>query len=77
MRIVLHTELYILSIRKTTKEKNYIDGSYRDLKESLENIIRGNLNLTNNIIIAETTILKRENIIAYRAGYIYLIWKSI
>lgn len=38
--------------------KFYIDCSYRDLRKSLENIIRGKLTLTNNIVIAETTVIK-------------------
>ena len=40
-------------------KKYYLDSSYRDLRKSLEGIIRGNLNLTNNVVIAETTVLKR------------------
>ena len=40
-------------------KKFYIDSLYRDLRKSLESIIRGNLTLTNNIVIAETTVLKR------------------
>lgn len=39
--------------------KFYIDCSYRDLRKSLENIIRGKLTLTNNIVIAETTVIKK------------------
>lgn len=30
----------------------------RDLRKSLESIIRGNLTLTNNVVIAETTVIK-------------------
>lgn len=41
-------------------KKYYLDSSYRDLRKSLESIIRGNLTLTNNVVIAETTVLKRE-----------------
>lgn len=41
-------------------KKYYLDSSYRDLRKSLESIIRGNLILTNNVVIAETTVLKRE-----------------
>ena len=48
-------------------KKFYIDSLYRDLRKSLESIIRGNLTLTNNIVIAETTVLKRGNR-ADRAG---------
>lgn len=40
-------------------KKYYLDSSYRDLWKSLESIIRGNLTLTNNVVIAETTVLKR------------------
>lgn len=38
--------------------KYYIDTAYNGLRRSLENIIRSNLSLTNNIVIAETTVLK-------------------
>lgn len=38
--------------------KHYIDSQYRDLRRVLENIIRNNLSLTNNLVIAETTVLK-------------------
>ena len=38
-------------------KKYYLDSSYRDLWKSLESIIRGNLTLTNNVVIAETTVL--------------------
>ena len=40
-------------------KKYYLDSSYKDLRKSLESIIRGNLTLTNNVVIAETTVLKR------------------
>lgn len=38
--------------------KRYIDTRYDSLRKSLENIIRGHLSVTNNIVIAETTALK-------------------
>ena len=38
--------------------KYYIDTAYNDLRKSLENIIRNNLSTTNNIVVAETTVLK-------------------
>ena len=38
--------------------KFWVDTSYRDLRKTLENIIRGHLSLTNSIVIAETTVLK-------------------
>lgn len=38
--------------------KHYIDTTYNGLRKSLESIIRNNLSLTNNVVIAETTALK-------------------
>lgn len=38
--------------------KHYTDAGYRDLRKALENIVRNNLSLTNNLVIAETTALK-------------------
>lgn len=38
--------------------KHYADTGYGDLRETLENIIRNNLSLTNSVVIAETTVLK-------------------
>jgi len=38
--------------------KRYVDTSYSDLRKSLESIIRNYLSLENNIVIAETTVLK-------------------
>lgn len=38
--------------------KHYVDTLYGSLRESLENIIRNNLLLTNSVVIAETTALK-------------------
>lgn len=38
--------------------KHYIDSKYGDLRKSLESIIRGYLSITNNIVVAETTVLK-------------------
>lgn len=38
--------------------KYYIDTPYDGLRKSLENIIRSNLSVTNNLVIAETTVLK-------------------
>lgn len=38
--------------------KYYIDTPYDGLRRSLENIIRSNLSVTNNLMIAETTVLK-------------------
>lgn len=39
-------------------EKHYIDTQYDDLRETLENIIRGNLTTTNNIVLAAVTVWK-------------------
>lgn len=38
--------------------KYYIDTAYSGLRKSLESIIRDYLSLTNNVVIAETTVLK-------------------
>lgn len=38
--------------------KRYIDTTYGDLRKSLENIIRNYLSMTNNVVIAQTTVLK-------------------
>lgn len=38
--------------------KHYIDTGYDGLRESLENIIRGHLSLTNSVVVAQTTVLK-------------------
>ena len=38
--------------------KHYIDTRYGDLRKSLESIVRNNLSLTNNLVIAETTTIK-------------------
>ena len=38
--------------------KHYIDSQYADLRKALESIVRNNLSLTNNLVIAETTVLK-------------------
>lgn len=37
--------------------KHYIDTSYGGIRKALENIIRGNLTLTNSVVIAGTTAL--------------------
>ena len=38
--------------------KHYVDSNYFELRKTLETIVRDNLSLTNNIVIAETTVLK-------------------
>ncbi len=38
--------------------KHYADTPYSGLRESLENIIRNHLSVTNSVVIAETTALK-------------------
>lgn len=43
--------------------KHYFDTSYSDLRKALENIIRNNLSLTNNVVIAETTTLMNKQCI--------------
>jgi len=41
-----------------TGRKCYIDTSYENLRQSLENIIKGNLSTTNSIVISQTTARK-------------------
>ena len=38
--------------------KHYHDSTYGNLRKALENIIRNNLSMTNNIVIAQITVLK-------------------
>ena len=38
--------------------KHYVDAPYSGLRKALEDILRDHLSLTNNIVIAETTVLK-------------------
>lgn len=40
------------------RSRHYMDSMYSDMRKSLEDIIRNHLSLTNNIVIAETTVLK-------------------
>ena len=40
------------------RNKCYLDSSYRDLRKSLEYIIRKYLSTTNSVVIAQTTVLK-------------------
>lgn len=39
-------------------KKCYLDSSYRDLRKSMEYIIRKYLSTTNSVVIAQTTVLK-------------------
>lgn len=39
-------------------KKYYIDTMYRDLRKSLEGIIRKYLSMTNNIVISQTTVMR-------------------
>lgn len=47
--------------------KYYTDTSYGELRKTLESIIRNNLSLTNNLVIAETTTLKRGKCICLQS----------
>lgn len=51
--------VYFVKERNGESTKHYLDTSYSGLRQSLENIIRGNLTLTNTLVIAQTTV--REN----------------
>ena len=49
----------IFFVNETEKgSKHYVDAPYGGLRKALEDIIRDHLSLTNNIVIAETTVLK-------------------
>lgn len=48
---------------RNRSSKHYTDTVYCDLRESLENIIRENLSLTNSVVIANTTVLKHRKCI--------------
>lgn len=47
--------------------KHYIDTTYDGLRKSLESIILKNLSVTNNIVIAETTVLKNGKCICLQS----------
>ncbi len=42
--------------------KCYIDTSYENLRQSLENIIKRNLSTTNTVVVAAVTTLKDKNV---------------
>lgn len=43
---------------RNSSTKHYIDTLYDGLRQTLENIVKGNISLTNNIIIAAVTVRK-------------------
>ena len=45
-------------------EKHYIDTSYADLRDVLENIIRRNLTTTNSVVLAAVTVRKNGEVIS-------------
>lgn len=46
-------------VRESNKSyKHYIDTSYDGLRDTLENIVKENLSLTNNVVIAAVTVWK-------------------
>lgn len=42
---------------ESASRKYYVDAQYENLRQSLENIVRENLSLTNTLVIAQTTVL--------------------
>lgn len=50
--------VYFTNERNGKSTKYYSDTAYDDLRETLENIIRNNLSLTNSVVVAQTTALK-------------------
>ena len=52
--------------------KHYTDTSYSNLRKALEGIIRNQLTLTNNIVIAETTALKNgKRVCLQKRSYVF------
>ena len=50
--------------------KHYMDTTYEKLRRSLENIIRGNLTTTNNIVISAVTVWKdKESVSLLNRSY--------
>ena len=45
-------------------EKHYLDTSYADLRDVLENIIRGNLTTTNSVVLAAVSVRKNGEVIS-------------
>lgn len=52
---------------KNRNSKHYVDTVYCDLRESLENIIKENLSLTNNVVIASVTVLRNRKCISLQS----------
>jgi hypothetical protein len=50
--------VYFINERNGKSTKHYHDSTYGNLRKALENIIRNNLSMTNNIVIAQITVLK-------------------
>lgn len=50
--------VYFINERNGTSTKHYLDTTYGNLRKVLENIIRNNLSLTNNIVISSVTVRK-------------------
>lgn len=64
--------VYFVNERNGKSTKHYLDTTYRNLRKALENIIRNNLSLTNNIVIAETTtLINRQCIRLQSRSYLF------
>ena len=50
--------VYFVNERNGESTKHYLDTTYGNLRKVLENIIRNNLSLTNNIVISSVTVRK-------------------
>ena len=58
----------VFFVREGNKSsKHYIDTTYNDLREALENIVKENLSLTNSVVIAQTTVLKNGKCICLQS----------
>lgn len=58
----------IYFVNEGNKGKKFlVDSRYEDLRKTLENIVRNNLSMTNNLVIAETTVLKEGKCICLQS----------
>lgn len=58
----------IYFVNEGNKGKKYlVDSRYEDLRKTLESIVRNNLSMTNNLVIAETTVLKEGKCICLQS----------
>lgn len=62
----LYRIIFFVNDRKGNS-KYYVDAQYRDLRKSLENIVKDYLTTENNVVVAQTTILKGRKCISLQS----------